>query len=130
MSILAYPGISWDKIARLAQTWISQDNNFRLSYPGMSLQRHSCHTTAMARVSFISTPGCLAAAGLVTPLRPCPDYHIVPFLGLRHGQAPNVSTAWPIFFSGSAHGPFFSQAPRNCRTNRQSTNPLKCCCPF
>ena len=43
----------------------------------------------MLYVSIISAPGCLAvAADLVTPLRPCPDAHVAPFLGLRHGQAP------------------------------------------
>ena len=41
----------------------------------------------MAYVSFISAPGCLAAAaGLVAPLRPRPDDHVVPFHCLRHGQ--------------------------------------------
>ena len=43
MSRPAYPGIRWDKIARLVYPRISQDNNSRLSYPGISLQRHSCH---------------------------------------------------------------------------------------
>ena len=34
----------------------------------------------MLYVSFISAPGCLAVAvGLVTPLRPCPDYHVALF---------------------------------------------------
>ena len=47
-------------------------------------------------VSFISAPGCLtAAASLVTPLRPCPDDHVAPFLGLRHGQAPNARPPAP-----------------------------------
>ena len=54
MSRLAYPGIRWDKMARLVLPWISQDNNFRLRYPGISLQRYSCNM-------FHSSP-CLAAS--------------------------------------------------------------------
>ena len=78
MSRLAYPGIRWDKIARLAQSGISQGNDFRLSYRGISLQRHSFH-------KLHSSPQLAASRrpGLMTPLRPCPDDHVAPFLGLR-----------------------------------------------
>ena len=50
----------------------------------------------MPYVSFISAPGCLAAAaGLVTPLRACPVDRVAPYLGLRHGQAPNARPPAP-----------------------------------
>ena len=67
MSRIAYHGISWNKIARLA-----------LAYPGISqndteLSWDITSEALMPYVSFISAPGCLAAAaGLVTPLRTCP----------------------------------------------------------
>ena len=31
----------------------------------------------------------------MTPLRPCPDDHVAPFRGLRHGQAPNARPPAP-----------------------------------
>ena len=54
----------------------------------------------MPYVSFISAPGCLAAAaGLVTPLRTCPVDRVAaafaPFLCLRHRQAPNARPPTP-----------------------------------
>ena len=50
----------------------------------------------MPYVSCISASGCIAAAaGLVTPLRPCPDDHVTPLIGLRHGQAPNARPSAP-----------------------------------
>ena len=42
LRLLAYPWISWDTIARLEYLRTCQDNNWRLSYPGISLQRYSC----------------------------------------------------------------------------------------
>ena len=94
MSRLAYPGIRWDKIARLAQSGISQGNDFRLSYRGISLQRHSFH-------KLHSSPQLAASRrpGLMTPLRPCPDDHVAPFLGLRQARtgprAPNARPPAP-----------------------------------
>ena len=50
----------------------------------------------MPYVSFISARRRLAsAAGVVAPLRPCPDYRLAPFLGLGHGQTPQARPPAP-----------------------------------
>ena len=93
----------------------------------------------MLYVSFISTPGCLAAeAGLVAPLCPCPDAHVAPFLGLRHGQAPYARppapklpqplieyTLLPLLPSVAAASavPNWNALPLRCRNLGQSSSP-------
>ena len=94
MSRLAYPGISWDKIARR----MTPEKSVLQFYTELSSRWDITSEALMTNVSFISAPGCLAtaaAAGLVTPLRPCPDGHVAPFRCLRHGQAPNARPPAP-----------------------------------